>query len=70
MSDRSAPSSLFGPNDWLVEEMYEQYRGDPSSVSEGWQEFFADYRKEDNGAAADAPPQTAPSDARKSAPAP
>jgi 2-oxoglutarate dehydrogenase E1 component len=32
-----------GPNAWLVDEMYEQYRADPSSVSESWQEFFADY---------------------------
>jgi 2-oxoglutarate decarboxylase len=32
-----------GPNAWLVDEMYEQYRQDPSSVSESWQEFFADY---------------------------
>ncbi len=34
----------FGPNVWLVEEMYEQYRADPGSVSESWQEFFHDYR--------------------------
>jgi len=32
-----------GPNAWLVDEMYEQYRADPASVSESWQEFFADY---------------------------
>ena len=41
--DQQAPST-FGPNAWLVDEMYEQYRQDPSSVSESWQEFFADYR--------------------------
>src|SRR5437016_13228014 len=40
-----APS--FGPNAWLVDEMYEQYRRDTSSVSESWQEFFADYRRGD-----------------------
>ncbi len=34
----------FGTNAWLVDEMYEQYRSDPSSVSESWREFFADYR--------------------------
>ena len=34
----------FGPNAWLVEEMYEQFRSDPASVSESWREFFADYR--------------------------
>ena len=32
----------FGPNAWLVDDMYEQYRADPSSVSESWREFFAD----------------------------
>src|SRR5438552_5042539 len=41
----------FGPNAWLVEDMYEQYRRDPSSVSESWQEFFADYRRGDAAAA-------------------
>ncbi|HEY9389304.1 MAG TPA: multifunctional oxoglutarate decarboxylase/oxoglutarate dehydrogenase thiamine pyrophosphate-binding subunit/dihydrolipoyllysine-residue succinyltransferase subunit [Mycobacteriales bacterium] len=34
----------FGPNEWLVEEMYEQYLADPSSVDAAWHEFFADYR--------------------------
>ena len=33
----------FGPNAWLVDDMYEEYRSDPSSVSESWREFFADY---------------------------
>ncbi len=32
-----------GPNAWLVDEMYEQYLSDPASVTESWQEFFADY---------------------------
>jgi 2-oxoglutarate decarboxylase len=35
--------SGFGANSWLVEEMYEQFVRDPSSVSESWQEFFIDY---------------------------
>lgn len=34
----------FGPNDWLVDEMYRKYREEAASVSESWQEFFADYR--------------------------
>ncbi|MGP8061890.1 MAG: 2-oxoglutarate dehydrogenase E1 subunit family protein, partial [Acidimicrobiales bacterium] len=34
----------FGPNAWLVEDMYDRYRADPSSVSDSWREFFADYR--------------------------
>jgi 2-oxoglutarate decarboxylase len=33
----------FGPNAWLVDDMYERYRADPASVSESWREFFADY---------------------------
>ncbi|HSS08648.1 MAG TPA: multifunctional oxoglutarate decarboxylase/oxoglutarate dehydrogenase thiamine pyrophosphate-binding subunit/dihydrolipoyllysine-residue succinyltransferase subunit [Acidimicrobiales bacterium] len=61
-----------GPNAWLVDDMYEQYRQDPSSVNESWQEFFADYhhggrgRRPTNGgavagpAAAAAVPQAAP----------
>ncbi|MHB8328869.1 MAG: multifunctional oxoglutarate decarboxylase/oxoglutarate dehydrogenase thiamine pyrophosphate-binding subunit/dihydrolipoyllysine-residue succinyltransferase subunit, partial [Acidimicrobiales bacterium] len=44
---RTVPESLtggaFGPNAWLVDDMYEQYRADPSSVSESWREFFAGY---------------------------
>jgi 2-oxoglutarate decarboxylase len=41
-----ASASTLGPNAWLVDEMFEQYRADPSSVSESWREFFADYRRE------------------------
>ncbi|MGH8919314.1 MAG: 2-oxoglutarate dehydrogenase E1 subunit family protein, partial [Actinomycetes bacterium] len=37
-------ADAFGPNAWLVDDMYEQYRQDPDSVSEGWREFFAGYR--------------------------
>jgi 2-oxoglutarate decarboxylase len=62
----------FGPNAWLVEEMYERFRSDPSSVSANWQEFFADYRsKVTNGAPAPAaPPTTAPAPTTASAPPP
>jgi len=31
----------FGPNEWLVDEMYEQYLKDPNSVDQNWKEFFA-----------------------------
>ena len=34
----------FGPNEWLVQEMYERYQSDPSSVDKSWWEFFADYK--------------------------
>ncbi len=39
-------NSAFGPNAWLVDEMYERYLEDPASVGERWQEFFADYRSD------------------------
>ncbi|MDQ3963302.1 MAG: multifunctional oxoglutarate decarboxylase/oxoglutarate dehydrogenase thiamine pyrophosphate-binding subunit/dihydrolipoyllysine-residue succinyltransferase subunit [Actinomycetota bacterium] len=33
----------FGPNMWLVDEMYRRYQENPKAVSESWQEFFDDY---------------------------
>ena len=41
---RRAADGAFGPNAWLVEDMYDRYLADPSSVSESWRDFFADYR--------------------------
>ncbi|MDT7728458.1 MAG: multifunctional 2-oxoglutarate metabolism enzyme [Actinomycetota bacterium] len=40
----SSPASQFGPNEWLVEEMYDQFLSDPSSVDAAWHDFFADYK--------------------------
>ncbi|MGH9129791.1 MAG: multifunctional oxoglutarate decarboxylase/oxoglutarate dehydrogenase thiamine pyrophosphate-binding subunit/dihydrolipoyllysine-residue succinyltransferase subunit [Acidimicrobiales bacterium] len=34
----------FGANAWLVDDMYEAFLADPTSVSQSWREFFADYR--------------------------
>jgi 2-oxoglutarate dehydrogenase E1 component len=44
MADIADRTQDFGANSWLVEEMYEQFRADPNSVSEAWREFFSDYR--------------------------
>ncbi len=44
MSASSPGETSFGPNAWLVDDMYEQYRQDPASVSESWREFFLNYR--------------------------
>ncbi len=46
MSSRSTSSaaSQFGPNEWLVEEMYQRFLDDPTTVDPAWHEFFADYR--------------------------
>ncbi|WP_156756656.1 multifunctional oxoglutarate decarboxylase/oxoglutarate dehydrogenase thiamine pyrophosphate-binding subunit/dihydrolipoyllysine-residue succinyltransferase subunit [Actinokineospora pegani] len=40
----SSPASQFGANEWLVEEMYEQFLADPQSVDSAWHDFFADYK--------------------------
>jgi 2-oxoglutarate decarboxylase len=40
----AAGAGAFGPNAWLVEDMYDRFRADPTSVSDSWREFFADYR--------------------------
>ncbi|MDQ3615813.1 MAG: multifunctional oxoglutarate decarboxylase/oxoglutarate dehydrogenase thiamine pyrophosphate-binding subunit/dihydrolipoyllysine-residue succinyltransferase subunit [Actinomycetota bacterium] len=36
--------SAFGANEWLVDEMYQQYQQDPDSVAKVWWDFFEDYR--------------------------
>jgi 2-oxoglutarate decarboxylase len=41
---REGSAGAYGPNAWLVEEMYEAYLADPNAVAESWREFFADYR--------------------------
>ncbi|MFN3339483.1 MAG: multifunctional oxoglutarate decarboxylase/oxoglutarate dehydrogenase thiamine pyrophosphate-binding subunit/dihydrolipoyllysine-residue succinyltransferase subunit [Dietzia sp.] len=49
--------SQFGQNQWLVDEMYERFSKDPSSVDKSWHEFFdanpgaADGRSSSNGSA-------------------
>ncbi len=35
----------FGPNAWLVDDMYDRFVADPESVSASWREFFADYQR-------------------------
>jgi 2-oxoglutarate decarboxylase len=40
----TSPASQFGPNEWLVEEMYDQFLADPSSVDAAWHDFFADFK--------------------------
>ena len=68
-------TGAFGPNAWLVEDMYDSYRADPTSVSASWREFFTDYRPAvtpAGGAPAGAPAPGAPAPAptpAKSAPA-
>jgi multifunctional 2-oxoglutarate metabolism enzyme len=35
---------VFGPNIWLVDEMYRRYQENPKAVGEAWREFFEDYK--------------------------
>ncbi|GAB3586149.1 multifunctional oxoglutarate decarboxylase/oxoglutarate dehydrogenase thiamine pyrophosphate-binding subunit/dihydrolipoyllysine-residue succinyltransferase subunit [Calidifontibacter terrae] len=44
MSQPSEPLASFGPNEWLVDELYEQYLEDKNSVDKAWWTFFADYK--------------------------
>ncbi|GAA4870220.1 multifunctional oxoglutarate decarboxylase/oxoglutarate dehydrogenase thiamine pyrophosphate-binding subunit/dihydrolipoyllysine-residue succinyltransferase subunit [Pseudonocardia benzenivorans] len=43
-SSTSGQTSQFGPNEWLVEEMYQRFLDDPDAVDAAWHDFFADYR--------------------------
>ncbi|MDX2683146.1 2-oxoglutarate dehydrogenase E1 subunit family protein, partial [Streptomyces sp. NY05-11A] len=73
------PAAAFGPNEWLVDEIYQQYLQDPNSVDRAWWDFFADYKP---GAAAPSAPagtaaagaaattSTPPAPAAPAAPAP
>ncbi|MGW5270080.1 multifunctional oxoglutarate decarboxylase/oxoglutarate dehydrogenase thiamine pyrophosphate-binding subunit/dihydrolipoyllysine-residue succinyltransferase subunit [Rhodococcus sp. NPDC003994] len=45
----SSSTTQFGQNQWLVDEMYQRFKTDPSSVDESWHEFLADYTPEQNG---------------------
>src|SRR5580704_7489735 len=44
MTQSGSAGGSFGPNAWLVDDMYDRFLADPDSVSDSWREFFADYR--------------------------
>ncbi|MFC9376910.1 hypothetical protein ACFT0G_00795, partial [Streptomyces sp. NPDC057020] len=58
-----SPAAAFGANEWLVDEIYQQYLQDPNSVDRAWWDFFADYKP----GASETP--TAPAPTTPSAPA-
>ncbi|GIG40153.1 multifunctional oxoglutarate decarboxylase/oxoglutarate dehydrogenase thiamine pyrophosphate-binding subunit/dihydrolipoyllysine-residue succinyltransferase subunit [Cellulomonas phragmiteti] len=71
----------FGANEWLVDELYEQYQKDRHAVDPAWWDFFEGYKPETTGAASngdagaaappgDAPPAAAPAGPAPAAPAP
>src|SRR5215468_3335895 len=70
-TEHSAPESQagttgtdFGANEWLVDEMYQRYLADPSSVAMEWWNFFADYQPPGSSA------QTAATARQQARPAP
>jgi len=77
--DASAASTDFGPNEWLVDELYQRYQADPGSVDRAWWNFFADYHPKPPdqprstaappGAAAGSAPSAAGRDGAQTAPA-
>ena len=70
MADDSSPN-IAGPNAWLVDEMYEQFRTDPASVSDSWRDFFSDYTPGAAGRVTAPPtPVKAPAPAPTAAPQP
>jgi 2-oxoglutarate dehydrogenase E1 component len=60
------PLAGFGPNEWIVEDMYQRYLADPSSVDPAWHDFFADYQPAATPASPDSasPPTADPTTAR------
>ena len=44
MAKKIEAQEVFGPNVWLVDEMYRRYQESPESVGESWREFFEDYQ--------------------------
>ena len=50
----------FGSNEWLVEELYEQYKSDKNSVDQSWWPFFDKYEKNGGGAQSAAEPAAKP----------
>jgi multifunctional 2-oxoglutarate metabolism enzyme len=68
-SSTSNPAGQFGPNEWLVEEMYQRFLDDPDSVDPAWHEFFADYRPADDTSASTGNGAATRTVARSTAPA-
>ena len=42
-SPTNDPLAAFGPNEWLVDELYEQYKQDRTQVDKAWWSFFEGY---------------------------
>jgi len=67
MTEERGKNAGYGPNVWLIDEMYREYRERPESLSESWREFFSDYEPAAGRTIAPAP--TAPAEAPAAPPA-
>jgi 2-oxoglutarate decarboxylase len=67
-SSQNNPLSDFGANEWLVDEMYEQYQKDPSSVAPEWKAYFASQGANGSAAASTSTRTAAPAQ-KQAAPA-
>ncbi|MFT4265398.1 MAG: hypothetical protein QM572_18610, partial [Nocardioides sp.] len=66
----SAVPEEFGANEWLVEEMYEQYQKDPASVDAAWATFFKNGNGTSNGSSNGTTASTTPAAPPAAKPAP
>ncbi|MEW2519266.1 multifunctional oxoglutarate decarboxylase/oxoglutarate dehydrogenase thiamine pyrophosphate-binding subunit/dihydrolipoyllysine-residue succinyltransferase subunit [Actinacidiphila alni] len=64
------PAAGFGPNEWLVDEIYQQYLQDRDSVDRAWWDFFADYKPDGSAEPSAAPGEGGASGAAARAKAP
>src|SRR5215210_7641 len=63
-----SPSADFGANEWLVDEMYQQYKEDPKSVSPEWAKYFKTNGSGGEAESGDKAPEAKQGEARKAEP--
>jgi 2-oxoglutarate dehydrogenase E1 component len=61
---------VFGPNEWLVDELFEAYKKDRNSVDKAWWDFFKDYEPGEAALGRDAAVAAKPAAGNGAAPAP
>ncbi|WP_456847279.1 2-oxoglutarate dehydrogenase E1 subunit family protein, partial [Cellulomonas sp. P5_C6] len=82
MADPDSTRAVFGANEWLVDELYEQYLQDKNTVDPAWWDFFEGYKPDEastngstpapaptNGVPATKPTPVVPAPAAAAAPA-
>jgi len=58
--DAGGRAGRFGPNAWLVDDLFERFLADPESVAASWREFFSDYQRAPRPPAPSAPAVPSP----------